>query len=456
MSEEFDKRLPLSPAQRGIWFADQVDAAQRNYNIGARVDISGRIDTATLQTAVRMAIEETDALRLRFVDEDDGPWQYVETSARSELSVVDLSSSPEPRTAADHWIQRDLMRPVPIVGAELSRWALLKTGPDESTLYLRFHHIAIDGYSVFLVARRVADIYTGTLDGTAREFPPADSFEQILHDELSYSTRKSCQRDKKYWSGRLAGAAPLTLAGTAAPASETFLRTTTYVSSAQTKALREVAENLGSSPAGIVLAATALYLNRTAVDGESRLGLVVSRRMNPMALRVPCMMADILPLVLAPRPSQSLRDILRETSRETSQVLRHQRYRSEDLKRDLDLVGTGDRLFGPVVNVMEYDGRLNFGECQASIDGLLAWPVDDFAINVYSNQASSQIRIDFDANPAVYTETDLANHQRRLLAMLDTLVMSDPGQPVASIDLLDERERHQVLVEWNATTRPVP
>ena len=35
-------------------------------------------------------------------------------------------------------------------------------------------------------------------------------------------------------------------------------------------------------------------------------------------------------------------------------------------------------------------------------------------------------------------------------------VVADPSQPIGRIDLLDQEERRQLLVEWNATARDVP
>src|SRR5262249_19433949 len=44
---------------------------------------------------------------------------------------------------------------------------------------------------------------------------------------------------------------------------------------------------------------------------------------------------------------------------------------------------------------------------------------------------------------------------RRLVALLEAVV-AEPTQPVGRIELLAPEERHQLLVEWNATAREVP
>ncbi|MGH3998232.1 MAG: non-ribosomal peptide synthetase, partial [Pseudonocardiaceae bacterium] len=43
----------------------------------------------------------------------------------------------------------------------------------------------------------------------------------------------------------------------------------------------------------------------------------------------------------------------------------------------------------------------------------------------------------------------------RFIRVLDAIT-SDPDQPIGQIDLLTSNERHQLLVEWNDTTQPIP
>ncbi|OAQ22232.1 acetyl-CoA synthetase-like protein, partial [Linnemannia elongata AG-77] len=76
-------------------------------------------------------------------------------------------------------------------------------------------------------------------------------------------------------------------------------------------------------------------------------------------------------------------------------------------------------------------------------------------IAVYTQSDGSPPRIDFEANPTLYTIDELITHQCRFLKFLDALAI-EPAQPISSIDLLDAKERRQLLVEWNATERDYP
>ena len=60
------------------------------------------------------------------------------------------------------------------------------------------------------------------------------------------------------------------------------------------------------------------------------------------------------------------------------------------------------------------------------------------------------------ANPAHYTEAELAQHCRRFIRVLEQLAAAEADAPVRSIELLTQAERHTILHAWNATAQPIP
>ena len=199
----------------------------------------------------------------------------------------------------------------------------------------------------------------------------------------------------------------------------------------------------------------AIYLHRMKGVSEVIFGLPVLGRLGSAARRVPNMMANVVPLRLVLKPSMSVSDLVRQVSREVRQVLRHQRYRGEDLRRDLQCSGTGQRLFGPTVNVLMSEYDLRFAGYPVTMHNLSNGPIDDLSLSVYMYSEGDKWQIDLDANPRLYTAEDLADHWQRLLRLLDR-VAEDSACPIGSIDLLAPQECHQILIEWNDTAHPLP
>ena len=70
-------------------------------------------------------------------------------------------------------------------------------------------------------------------------------------------------------------------------------------------------------------------------------------------------------------------------------MIRHQRYRAEDLRHDLGLQPSDPDIYGLLVNVMSFDYDLNFTGCKATTHNLSNGPVNEFAIVVYDRQDGS-------------------------------------------------------------------
>src|SRR5882724_5774168 len=81
--------LPLSDAQLGIWFAQSIDPSSPAYNLAEYLEIDGSIDPTLFETALRQVVNETEALRVRFVDGADGPRQVICPPPDWSMSFVD-------------------------------------------------------------------------------------------------------------------------------------------------------------------------------------------------------------------------------------------------------------------------------------------------------------------------------------------------------------------------------
>jgi hypothetical protein len=66
------RALALTGAQEGIWFAHHLDPI---HTTGERIDITGPLAGDVLAAAIHDAVEETEALHVRFVVRDGAPRQ---------------------------------------------------------------------------------------------------------------------------------------------------------------------------------------------------------------------------------------------------------------------------------------------------------------------------------------------------------------------------------------------
>lgn len=119
-------RRPLSGAQAGIWYAQQLDLDNPMYNTGEYIDINGPVERSIFETALRQAVLEAEALHARFEEDRDGPWQVLEPNAEWTLHYMDLSKEEAAFEQAKAWMDADLRRPCRLTEDPLFTEALFK------------------------------------------------------------------------------------------------------------------------------------------------------------------------------------------------------------------------------------------------------------------------------------------------------------------------------------------
>jgi nonribosomal peptide synthetase DhbF len=448
--------LPLTAAQAGMWFAQKFSSSDSIFNLAESIEIHGPIDPVLFEAALRQAASEAETVRVRFIEQSDGPRQLISPVLNTTFPFIDVSSEPDPRATAETWMMAELTRPVDLLKGPLWVCALFKAAPDRYFWYHRSHHIVMDGFTGGLFARRVAEIYTAFVEGRAPEEDTFGPLVMLLEEETRYRSSERFARDRQYWLKHFADRpAALSLADQRRQNVGGLLRQTTHLSAESVRALRATARVSGASLPQIMIAAVAAYLYRMTGAEDLVIGLPVAARPKGGLRRVPGMVANAVPLRLAMNPGMSATSLIREVGRQVREAIRHQSYRYEDLRRDLNLLPTNQHLFTTVINIEPFDYDLRFAGHPATTHNLSNGSADDLAVFVYDRGDGKGLRIDFDANPALYSAKDLADHQQRLVRLVEAIVR-DPDLPIGGIDILDAAERGRVLVEWNDTARAVP
>ncbi|MCY7483275.1 amino acid adenylation domain-containing protein [Paenibacillus alvei] len=457
MHDQEKERWPLSGAQAGIWFAQQLDPDNPIFNTAECVDIRGPIDPARFEAALRQAVTEADALHIRFGEDADGPWQKIVPTDDWMLHMIDLSREADPEGAARAWMNRDMEKPVDLHTGPLFTEALFKIESERYLWYQRIHHIVIDGFGAALLMQRVAQNYTALTYALPNGAGTFGSLQSILEEDEAYRSSEQMNRDREFWLERFSDRPEaVSLGGHAQRTARRFVRRTAHIPAATVSGWQSIAAESGTSWPDVLAAATAIYVHRMTQEEEVILGLPVMCRLGSAALRVPGMVMNLLPLRVEVSSEKSLGDLLREVSREIRMIRRHQGYRHQDLRRDLKLLGDNRRLFGPLINVMPFVEDVSFAGYRGKVSNLSAGPVDDLTINVYSHADGSGLRLDFDANPEIYSLDELYAHQKRFLHLLDGIAHAESNRPLGQLPVITPEERRQVLEEWNDTAYDVP
>ncbi|MCK0197232.1 amino acid adenylation domain-containing protein [Ancylobacter sp. 6x-1] len=454
-----DGLRPLTEAQEGLWFAQEREPANPLFNTGQYVELTGPLDRAAFADALAQAFAEADALALAIVGTPAGPRQRVEEARRPRLAFRDVSVAADPLAEAEAAIAAEMARPTDPARDPLAAATLYRLGEARHVWHQRIHHLAVDGYGMILLTRRVASLYNAARTGEPAGAPLAP-LEAAFAEDDAYRAAPRRAADAAFWQEAFAdrpeaaGLSSVTAPepspiGKGAPA---FRRAALDLPAATVAGLNALAGEAGVPWPDALTALAGAYCQRHTGTAEALVGVPHMARLGSPAARSLAMLMNVLPLRVTPDEDAPLPAFVAAVGRALVKARRHGRYRSEQLRRDLRLVGAGHRLYGPLINVLPFDETPHFGGLDARLEVLSTGPVDDITFT-FRSHGTDGLRLEVDAHPRLYDDRQTEGHAGRLAAFLAAAI---GASRLAEVPSVSPAEQHWLVETLNATDHAVP
>ncbi|HNP59096.1 MAG TPA: amino acid adenylation domain-containing protein, partial [Gordonia sp. (in: high G+C Gram-positive bacteria)] len=199
-------RVPLSGAQRRMWFLNQFDVESSAYNVPLSLRISGSADPSVIHAALVDVIARHEVLRTVYPSDDQGPYQQIVESRAVEEQLLWREAGSREELAALAARGFDVSVGLPVRGG----W--LESGDDLLEVVIVVHHIAFDGGSAKPFAADLVAAFAARREGSDPVLMPlpvqyADYAlwqERVLGDAGDPDSVLAAQMG--YWMDRLADA----------------------------------------------------------------------------------------------------------------------------------------------------------------------------------------------------------------------------------------------------------
>ncbi|MEV7543509.1 amino acid adenylation domain-containing protein [Streptomyces sp. NPDC089915] len=200
--------IPLSFAQRRMWFLHRLEGPTATYNIPFVLRLDGPLDTDALAAAVRDVVTRHESLRTLITEDADGtPEQLILSPQEADvrLRVADAAAD-----AVDAVLREAVAEPFDLDTELPLRATAFRIAPQEHVLAFVFHHIAADGASMGPFLRDLMEAYAARHAGHGPDWEPLPVQykdytlwqQQLLGDEDDPGSIAAGQLD--YWRRELA------------------------------------------------------------------------------------------------------------------------------------------------------------------------------------------------------------------------------------------------------------
>ncbi|MET0646636.1 MAG: amino acid adenylation domain-containing protein, partial [Pyrinomonadaceae bacterium] len=460
---ERSRELPLSFAQRRLWFIDQLEPGNAAYNIPCAVRLSGRLDADALVRSLNAIVARHEALRTSFPARDGEPVQQIHDSAELTLGLVNLTSlhAPERERRA-----RELARAEAALGFDLARGPLvrgqlLRLRDDEHVLLLTMHHIVSDGWSLQVIVRELTRLYESYRAGATTPLPELSiQYADYAAWQREWLQGSVLEEQVEYWRQRLADAPVLELPTdrTRPPASSYRGASEPFVLSEElTQRLKELSRREGVTLFMTLLAGLQMLLARYSGQEDVIIGSPIANRNRVEVEGLIGFFVNTLALRTNLSGNPSVRELLRRVRETTLGAYAHQDVPFEKLVEELQpRRSLSHQPFFQVMLAFQNVPRETFAVEGLEMDGALTPPKTakfDLSLSVAEEEGRLQGTLEYAAD--LYD----ADRVRRLIGHLRLLLEGMAAEVegrVLDLPLLSADESRQLLVEFNDTTAPRP
>ena len=456
--------VPLSFAQERLWFLDQLDPNSCVYSIPMELRIQGALNAAVLQDCWNEIVRRHEALRTRFETVDLQPMQVIAPTASLEMPLTDLSSlaAPQREAEAKRLCAEEGQRPFDLKNDLMLRARLFRLAPEDHILFLNFHHIVVDGWSLGVMFSELNTLYAAFLAGKDSPLPVLQvQYADYAVWQRDWVQGQVLEKQLGYWLKQLDGAPQRLELPTdrPRPLAHGYSGATMRLElpSALTSALRDLSRAEGVTFFITLLAGFQTLLQRyTGVD-DIVVGSVVGGRNRTEVEGLIGFFVNAVALRGDLSGNPTFRALLQRTRTMFLAAFAHQDLPFEKLvevmRRQRD--ASHSPLFQVMV-VLQSDP-----DDMAKLPGLdvhaklLPTNTAKFDLTLQLREEKEVLGIELEYNTDLFDAASISTLLTHYQTLLEGVV-ADREKSIADLPLLTEGERHKLVVEWNQTRRDYP
>ena len=454
--------LPLSFAQQRLWFIDQLEPGNVQYNVPGAVRIHGKIDPARLDKSINLLIERHEILRTTFHTVEGEGKQKIHSDFKQQLIFLDLSDldNDQAEARAQEKVGEISRTVFKLDELPLFRTMLIKIAPDNFILALVAHHIITDGWSNGIFIRELSNYYDQLTQNEECSIAPLPvQYVDIAAWQRKWITGAHAEHQLEFWKNELNGAAPLLDIPTDFPrkAGTIPVGKRLYFDLGEdfSKKIRTCCVQNGATSFMILMAAFQTLMHHYANQEDILIGTPVAGRTQKAMEGLIGFFVNTIIMRTRFAPHTTFNDILQHVQEKSHQILNNQDYPFEKLidalnvERSLEHAPLFQVMFSMQSDDMQKFSKTFSTQPYQTDSGAAKF---DLLLEMYDSRS---IRGAIEYNATLFrpeTIERMLRHFKRLLEVLP----QNLNTPVDRVSFLSPAEEIQLINKWNATSVTYP
>lgn len=449
---------PLSQPQQSIWYLEKTYPNTTMNVVAGSVRFKSRINYALLEKAIHLFIQKNQAMRLRMVEQNGVPMQYVSSFLAPKIEFFDFSYE----NGLDdlyRWDAAQTQKAFPLVDSDLYYFAMIKVSDEDGGFYIKTHHLISDAWSMSILGSQIVAHYIALESGATISDEPNPDYLAILDTDEQYMQSQRFLKDKAYWEDKFSDHPEATrIKPPRSSVIDTRAQRKTLLTPVKlSNKIRQFCEENRVSVFTLFLSALCMYLNRTAEKEDIIIGTTLLNRSSQRDKNTVGMFTSIgAPIRVGINGDLDFKTFVKEMTGEAFSVLRHQKYpynlllehvnRQHNLSGNLfDLVLTYQNSKMTKESEMEYVTRWHFPGHQ----------LESLIININDRDDGGCLILDYDFLVDVFHIKEVEFIHQHLISLL-WHALDNPLNKVSRLEMLSEKEKRRVLYEFNDTKADFP
>ena len=446
---ENKKIYPLSNAQKRIWFLQKLDEDLVAYNLVLKQEFKERLDLKYLNQALNHMIEKHASLRTIFVEEDGIPGQRVLGDCQIQIPVVDVDVDEHEAVHRFNELVEEENKVAFNLADQTYKIKVFQT-KEQTCLYLNFHHIIVDGWSVKLFTDELLTLYQQYQNHLPiTEEPVTKNYVEWVEQENAWLEGEEANRQREYWLKELSTPLPVLNLPLdySRPQIQTYhgSRYTFQIETSLCNRLEQLAREYSVTLNVLMQSIYFIFLNRMTQDQDIIIGIPLAGRNAKEVEKVIGLFTNTCCIRADLSKEQQFREFCQEIRDKNYNAFANGRYPFESIVTEIN--PERDLSMNPIFSTMFlFSNEIPHGN---NGDSSL------FDLSAMCKLDHDSMGVTFEYNTSLFKQETIVRFSNYLIEIIKSIAKQESIR-LSQIDLVPEAEKEILLHQFNATEFEYP